>query len=414
MAEPSLRMHFSSHLQSGYQRMSIFNIMSTFEYPSTFDVTSEGEDRSSSGPSLNKINDTPGESIDRTAKLNSTGDLASFVCHIAHLENRLRSDNTTIFFDADSEVLGSKIDIGEGASFRVQRAEWRRKQASSQAVSESRWGKYVALKAVRPKKDEKASDWRDVLLEVRALLHEPLRYHPNIVRLIGLGWGPSADSASIYPQLVLEFSEIGSMEALQRDNDPLPFAIKQKLCYDVGRGLSILHACGIVHGDLTHRNVLIYRSKVKTPGLPFTAKLSDFGGSVMDMAASNKHSLRMSTWPYGAPELGQSLTPEGIKRTDVYSFGILIWRTFLDCANILQTFGLSGEKTPHAEDQIKELKRNDEFLIGAIRSVYAYAESKSIQEAATLMILHSLESTVQYDPAARDLARTQWILRGLR
>lgn len=383
--------------------------MSAFQYQSTFDTTSFAEDRSLS--TLDTPCETPATSSDGRAEPSPIGDLASFVCHIAYLEKQLRNDTGTIFFDAESEVFGSKIDIGEGASFRVQRAEWRRKYGDAQSFSESRWGKYVALKAVRPKKDDKAVDWRDALLEVRALLHEPLRYHPNIVRLIGLGWGPSTDSASIYPQLILEFSEIGSMEAFQRDNVPLPFAIKQKLCYDVGRGLSILHACGIVHGDLTHRNVLIYKSKITTPGLPFTAKLSDFGGSIMDIAVNNKHSLRMSTWPYSAPELGQPLTADGIKKTDVYSFGILIWRTFLDCANILHTFGLTGERTPQAEDQVLELKRNEGFLVGAKRSVYAYAASKSVREEATLLILHTLENTVQHDPAVRDLARTQWIKR---
>lgn len=381
--------------------------MSTFQYHSTFDTASAVEVESAS---TFGSRDTP---VTLSEEVSSSGDLASFVCHIAYLEKQLRNDTGTIFFDADSEVFGSKVDIGEGASFRVQRAEWRQKRVDTQIASESRWGKYVALKAVRPKEDEHI-DWRDVLLEVRALLHRPLRYHPNIVRLIGLGWGPSTDSASIYPQLILEFSEIGSMEALQKDNAPLPFAIKQKLCYDVGRGLSILHACGIVHGDLTHRNVLLYKSKVRTPGLPFTAKLSDFGGSVMDMASNSKHSLRMSTWPYNAPELGQSLSADGIKKTDVYSFGIFIWRTFLDCANFLQTFGLTGEKTPQAEDQVLELKRSEAFMVGAKRSVHAYAASKSVPEAATLMVLHTFESTIHHDPKMRDLPKTQWILRGTK
>ncbi|KAL5314154.1 hypothetical protein ACEPPN_018578 [Leptodophora sp. 'Broadleaf-Isolate-01'] len=386
--------------------------MSGFQYQSTFDTTSVVEGGSSSTTETTKY--TPGASIDTIKESTSTGDLASFVCHIAYLENSLRNDTATIFFDADSEVFGSKIDIGEGASFRVQRAEWRRKDVGIQSSSENRWGKYVALKAVRPKNEGEKTDWRDVLLEVRALLHEPLRYHPNIVRLIGLGWGQSTDSISIYPQLILEFSEIGSMEALQRNNDPLPFAIKQKLCYDVGRGLSILHACGIVHGDLTHRNVLIYKSKVKTPGLPFTAKLSDFGGSIMDMAINTKHALRMSTWPYSAPELGRSLTEDGIKKTDVYAFGMLIWRTIIDCGNILHAFGLSGEKTSMAENEVLKMKLGPFFLVGAKKSLYAYAGSNSFPEPATVMILHALESTIQHDPNMRDLTRTQWILRGLR
>ena len=167
------------------------------------------------------------------------GSLASVVCHVAHLEKSLRSDSDTVFFDSDSEVLGAKVDIGSGASFRVQRAEWRKKDARAQEAAERRWGKYVALKSVQPRRGGTARhDWRDVLLEVRALLHRQLRYHPNIVRLVGLGWG--ADGDAVFPQLVMQFSELGSMQNLQQNSDELPFALKQKLCYDVGRGLSVL------------------------------------------------------------------------------------------------------------------------------------------------------------------------------
>lgn len=239
-------------------------------------------------------------------------------------------------------------------------------------------------------------------------------YHPNVVRLLGLGWGPSADSSSIYPQLIMEFSEIGSMEALQKSTDTLPFAIKQKLCYDVGRGLSILHACGIIHGDLNHRNVLIFTNKVKTTGQPYTAKISDFGGSIMDMTKQGSHLLQMTTWPYSAPEISKSLTEEGIKKTDVYSFGLFIWRTVIDCGNILQALDLSGEKTPQAEKTVSVLKGSDSFLLGAKRSLNDYLASKGLHKDAMTMILQALEYTIQHDPTNRDLTRTQCVLIGMR
>lgn len=241
-----------------------------------------------------------------------------------------------------------------------------------------------------------------------------ISYHPNVVRLLGLGWGPSADSASVYPQLIMEFSEIGSMDALQKSTEPLPFAIKQKLCYDVGRGLSILHACGIIHGDLNHRNVLIFRSKVKTIGQPYTAKLSDFGGSVMDIAKHDSHLLRMTTWPYSAPEISKPLTEEGIKKTDVYSFGLFIWRTVIDCGNILQVFGLSGEKTPQTEEAVSDLKCSDSLILGAKRNLHEYMASNGLHKDAMTMISQTLESSIQHLPENRDLTRTQCVLIGMR
>src|SRR5947207_948757 len=100
--------------------------------------------------------------------------------------------------------------------------------------------------------------------------------------------------------------------------DSLPFSAKQKLCYDVARGLAVLHACGIVHGDLKHENALIFENREKISGVPFTAKLADFGGSVMDMAFRKKSSLHMGTWPYGAPEVPIGLSADDLKQTNVY------------------------------------------------------------------------------------------------
>jgi serine/threonine protein kinase len=72
--------------------------------------------------------------------------------------------------------------------------------------------------------------------------------------------------------LVLEYAELGSLFHLQTSASRLPWRIKQKLCYDVGRGLSLLHACDIVHGDLKHENVLIFKNKYTTvEGQPYTA-----------------------------------------------------------------------------------------------------------------------------------------------
>ncbi|CAG8954455.1 hypothetical protein HYFRA_00006083 [Hymenoscyphus fraxineus] len=388
---------------------------SEYQYVSTFDTTQTTQlvvNNTVKSSSTNNVL-TSTDTASPESNLVQNGDLAAFVSHVLYLENKLRTETGNVLFDTENEVFGSKVDIGEGASFRVQRAEWRPKGNSSKSSSETKWGKYVALKAVRAKNNNGKSDWREVISEVRCLLHEPLRYHPNLVRLLGIGWGPSADSSSVYPQLVMEFSEIGSMDALQRSNEPLPFAIKQKLCYDIGRGLSILHACGIIHGDLNHRNVLIFPNKVKTAGQPYTAKISDFGGSIMDVTRNDSHLLRMSTWPYGAPEIGKSLTEEGIKKTDVYSFGLLIWRTVLDCGNILHVFDLTGERSSHSEEVVSNLKLGDSFLSGAEKSIHEYQATKGLHKDALAMIIHALKSTIQYEPSSRDLTRTQCILNGI-
>lgn len=116
-------------------------------------------------------------------------------------------------------------------------------------------------------------------------MHEYLRYHPNIVRLLGFSWASDWNSSTgaMYPMLVMEYARFGSLQSLQALTEPLSFAVKQKLCHDVARGLSILHACGIIHGDLKHENVLVFDNPYdEPPGQPYLAKLADFGGAVMD------------------------------------------------------------------------------------------------------------------------------------
>lgn len=262
------------------------------------------------------------------------------------------------------------------------------------------------------------SRWHDILLEVRALLHEPLRYHPNIVRLLDVGWSSSSENGSPFPAFILEFADFGTFDSLQRGQDmPLPFRVKQKLCYDVGRGLSVLHACGIVHGDLKHENVLIFANRHKhPPGQPFTAKLADFGGAVMDVGTREGHLLRMATIPYEAPELGQQLTVEGIKATDTYSFGMLVWRAMLDCQDVLVASRFRDARrsmTPDDLSRLKTLKRSDEFQKLALDSLKAYFRALKYPSESLEMVTYVVRTTIVVDSTSRSLVKAQARLRGI-
>jgi Protein kinase domain/Ankyrin repeats (3 copies) len=257
-------------------------------------------------------------------------------------------------------------------------------------------------------------NWTDILLEIRALLHEPLRYHPNIVRLLSFGWGSSSETGSIYPTLILEYAAFGSLFHLQANSPPLPFSVKQKLCYDVSRGLSILHACGIVHGDLKHENVLVFDNTYDTlKGQPYTAKLADFGGAVMNIWEGTSHSLRKGTFPYDAPEAGQPLDEVGGMKTDVYSFGMLVWRVFIDGTNILTELGIGTHPGVSAQKQIREWKLTDNLLVKANHSVAAYKLVNNIKAEAADTISYSLNVTIRAKPAARDFVAAQARLRGM-
>ena len=353
-----------------------------------------------------------------------SGSFASFVCRFAHLEKHNRVDHS-VFFDADNEVFGPRIHLGEGALFRVERSEWRKTEPSKPlSENERKRGKYVALKGALP---GPRGQWSDVWLEVRALLHKPLRYHPNIVHLLGLRWGTISGNDSICPILIMEYAQGGSLLSLQENNPRLPFVMKQKLCHDVAKGLSILHACGIVHGDLRSENVLIFQNH--QPEVSYTAKLADFGGSVGDTTKERANSLQLGTWPYTPPDTPENrldvlsggdwtYTPpietcyrliEGVKQADVYSFGLLVWRTIIDGQSILDVSELKNKTTL----EIQGMKLSDHFGAIAEKSIRSHGAAPVLSENELNVIFYVLDNTIQTEPTKRSLAKVSAALKGI-
>lgn len=92
-----------------------------------------------------------------------------------------------------------------------------------------------------------------VMLELRILSHAPVHQHRKIVKLVHVMWDTST---VIAPSLILEYADLGTLEDFQ-DPDELSLAADTKLgiCRDVAEGLSFLHKCGIIHGDVKSRLV---------------------------------------------------------------------------------------------------------------------------------------------------------------
>ncbi|TLD03597.1 uncharacterized protein PgNI_11774 [Pyricularia grisea] len=395
--------------------------MTTYIYPSAFSPLT-----SQLGVSVGTVAAGAITSANDEATTSSTSakdaSFAGFICHAAYLEAQLRKGGQSAFFSGDGKQIVNRDRIGEGASFLVDRAELQ----GNPETDSSQSPKYVAIKTAKEPNanEENTGRWRDILFEVRALLHEPLRYHPNIAHLLDIRWDGGGETGSPFPTLVVEYAEFGTLLNLQRSHaqDPLLFSIKQKLCYDVGRGLSILHACGIVHGDLKHENVLVFANRYQTPpGQPYTAKLADFGGTVMDMVDDDGrelqgHRLRVRTFPYEAPEVGRQLSTDGVKKTDAYSYGMLIWRCMLDCADV---FLLSGLQLPKGQPQEAELermneyKRSDQVLEWAMSTISEHFIRKAIPAPSLQLVMAALMFTLRGNPEQRALDRAQARMRGM-
>jgi serine/threonine protein kinase len=170
-----------------------------------------------------------------------------------------------------------------------------------------------------------------------------LRGSPNIVQLVGLGWeiAPVDGDSRLWPVLVLEYAEGGSLAKLQDTADPLSYELKRKLCLDVAHGLLELHKSGLVHGDLKSENVLIFGSSQDQ----YVAKLSDFGYAGIDYHLRNDMGydaqdhedlhkfLPGATSLWSAPEYGKSGTKKALIDQDTYSWGLLVLRSMIDGRN---------------------------------------------------------------------------------
>lgn len=169
--------------------------------------------------------------------------------------------------------------------------------------------------------------------DIITLCKEPIRRHPNIVRL--LAWGlcldtledPKGDTPRI-PLLVLERANGNLGEYLQNEiefeSNHRAFALEQcKLCLDIGRGLEAIHKMNMTHGDLKLSNILIYQSSSSRYGA--TAKLCDFGLAIEEKKGEEIFTDYLGTPGWIPPESGETLPSSSLVLCDVFAYGLVTW-----------------------------------------------------------------------------------------
>ena len=138
--------------------------------------------------------------------------------------------------------------LGQGASFLVNGAEVPESYVDPFSGNVFPQGMIVALK--RAIMNAEIGRIPVIFNELVTMHHPPLRAHPNIVKLLGIGFeteGP-ADAQNAIPVLIPECAELGNLaevlETARKEDRPLTFDTKLALCLDVAHGLEILHHCG--------------------------------------------------------------------------------------------------------------------------------------------------------------------------
>ncbi|KAF8534788.1 hypothetical protein BDD12DRAFT_913185 [Trichophaea hybrida] len=288
-----------------------------------------------------------------------------------------------------SKVMNRFERIGSGGTFLVYKADLNLlEDIPKMGFSEGTASDGCVLKRTRANPlcreegvDAEASRYAAIIAELQLLTHPPIAEHENIVTFLGLAWdlevGPN-DTSSVWPVLVLESAAESSLDEYSK-SEGNPENWGMGVCRDIARGLVFLHDRGIVHCDVKAENVLICnRGTAEVLRMSDrVAKLSDFGCALLDITPKTElpHGLA-GTCPWNAPEYRQHLVGLEIFKTDVYSFGMLMWRLIAPNERFqqLDSCSLSADEKRHILREIETVKLGENFFEMALDDAEAKGE----------------------------------------
>lgn len=237
--------------------------------------------------------------------------------------------------------------------------------------------------------------YKTTLQEIRVLLHPHLRRCENVISLFGLDFQEDYDDYTVaWPVLLMEYAEYGTLATLQEDIT-IDNELARILLLGIARGIKALHECNIIHGDVKSENVLICRhARCK-----YIAKLADFGLSVINPDPEVKtHRLPGGTLLWAAPEIRRGLSSEGLRQTDVYSFGLTAWRVLANHSTpfILippAALGIQAHGTTNETATLAKSRPNFDHLV-----------LQSMADSGNHAYSHGLiKATLSKDPTGRSL-----------
>lgn len=176
-------------------------------------------------------------------------------------------------------------------------------------------GTHVVVKQLAPQNETNEGLKERFLTEAQALA---ALQHPGVVRV--LDYAAPHDER---PYLVMEALVGETLAALLRRRPRLPSELALRIARCTAQGLAAAHAAGIVHRDIKPDNLFL----LGTLGDPFGVKVIDFGMAKLPKGdgSSGVHTV-LGTIEYMAPEQVTADPVDG--RTDIYGFGIVLFRLF--------------------------------------------------------------------------------------
>ena len=198
----------------------------------------------------------------------------------------------------DERVAASGAPVTDqllGGRYRLRERIGRGGMADVFAADDELLHRAVAVKVFRVDAGA-SSDQRRIDAEVHTLA--ALR-HPGLVMIFDAGSAPEPHGQAA-PFLVMELIS-GPALSQRLTSGPMTPEESALLGADLAATLAYVHAQGVVHRDVKPANVLLDIPAVA--GLPFAAKLTDFGISrLVDSTRLTMHGMTIGTANYLSPE----------------------------------------------------------------------------------------------------------------
>jgi serine/threonine protein kinase len=166
---------------------------------------------------------------------------------------------------------------------------------------------------------------------------------------------------------------------------------------DIADGLTVLHKCDVIHGDLKPENVLLFEEPADTGTL--VAKLSDFGFSKISVRDDIRRG-RSRHWdaPEGLQDPGY-IQERVSNLSDVYSFGLVAMYIALGGRDPLNSEGLE----PNDIDNMKANNEARAIIEAKLRAHYADLAYQDMAPADTALqsYISLLNDTLESSPTKR-------------
>lgn len=187
--------------------------------------------------------------------------------------------------------------------------------------------------------------YSSMISEITVLSSAFLRKHPNIIRLIGVGFELHNNDNDMFPVLVFAKASLGDLSKFRSQYSTLHPEVTMAICGEIANAMGAMHQCGtiavpvvsdrtnfcsqgIAHGDIKPGNILVFQASEASA---LEIQVADFGFSSFDKTDSDLVKVAR-TEPWEAPEWHPNyFTLREAKQMDVYSFGLIcMWLFFKD------------------------------------------------------------------------------------